>query len=313
MESGPRHRKAQALSYLGFALFFSALTLANAGQINWRGLANRDHQSSGGLPLTGNVVFELGAFSDGFIPTADNTTSWAEHWSPIDRTFYQASRQLFASTTVVSSNAAPFSIGQDAYIWGYQIDSDASEWILLRKPDWTWPSPNPSALPLSWIVSTTGTEQVLGSINGDAYLKTASVDAQAPLPSLSPDSWRTQHFSPTELDDSEIGSWDADPDGDGLPNQLEYVYACDPRQESQAPLPLAINALSNTATLTLTRPSNRLASYTIEFSQDRTNWSPIDQRASIRILDGLRSAHFTISTEGLSYEFYRCQVAWLSE
>lgn len=310
MKSRSWHR-----TFLGFALILFSAVLASAAQINWRGLANRDHQSSNGQPLTGNVIFELGAFSAGFIPSSDNTALWAEHWSPIDRARYQESRQVFTSSLVLSSNQAPFSVGQPAYIWGYQTDSEASEWILLRRPSWTWPSPSLTALPLSWIVSLTETDVILGSINGEAYLRTAAVDAGSPLPSISPLAWQAQYFTTDELSVPSITDWNADPDGDGLPNRLEYAYATHPKEATKPIdfIDLVVDGLANTATLLFTRRSDRLVSYTAEYSRDRIQWFPIDQRTSNRLSDGLRSDRYILSTDGLSHELYRSHITWLTD
>jgi hypothetical protein len=40
--------------------------------------------------------------------------------------------------------------------------------------------------------------------------------------------WQLQHFTDAELNDSSVGSSHADPDGDGLPNLLEFAQGGDP-------------------------------------------------------------------------------------
>jgi hypothetical protein len=69
------------------------------------------------------------------------------------------------------------------------------------------------------------------------------VDTQAVVNILdaSHDDWRGGYFSPEELTDPEIGADDADPDGDGIPNRLEFALGTDPRTANPSELEMIID------------------------------------------------------------------------
>jgi hypothetical protein len=51
------------------------------------------------------------------------------------------------------------------------------------------------------------------------------------------EAWRNQHFSGADLIDDDISGLDADPDGDGLPNSVEYALSTDPTADSSMDFP----------------------------------------------------------------------------
>ncbi len=51
------------------------------------------------------------------------------------------------------------------------------------------------------------------------------------------EAWRTRHFSVAELADPGVSGDEADPDGDGIVNILEYALTADPRSDSRNRLP----------------------------------------------------------------------------
>jgi len=53
------------------------------------------------------------------------------------------------------------------------------------------------------------------------------------------ENWRAQYFTAAELDNPVISGDSADPDGDGIPNLLEYAFGLNPRVASHPGLPLA--------------------------------------------------------------------------
>jgi hypothetical protein len=94
--------------------------------------------------------------------------------------------------------------------------------------------------------------------------------------------WRAAHFSPSELADPAISSNEADPDGDGIPNILEYAFGRDPRTASRAGLPAAATLFlegETYLTLTFTRASSASdIVFTPEVSSDLINWLHDPQR-----------------------------------
>jgi len=59
---------------------------------------------------------------------------------------------------------------------------------------------------------------------GDVVVMGTLVEPDSPF-----DAWRKEHFSEEELQDPNISGPDADPDGDGIPNLMEYAMGLDPK------------------------------------------------------------------------------------
>jgi hypothetical protein len=53
------------------------------------------------------------------------------------------------------------------------------------------------------------------------------------------DIWRAEHFTAAELADAAVSGDAADPDGDGIPNLVEFAFNLDPRVTSHPNLPRA--------------------------------------------------------------------------
>ena len=85
-------------------------------------------------------------------------------------------------------------------------------------------------------------------------------------------SWRTQHFSSPEII-AGLAADDADADGDGLKNLVEYALGTDPRVRNASPAPI-LNG--NGLTLTFTRPKDLPnVSCSAESTDSFGTWTPI--------------------------------------
>jgi len=84
------------------------------------------------------------------------------------------------------------------------------------------------------------------------------------------DDWRTTNFEP---DNDPAGEPGADPDGDGVTNQNEYLAGTNPQDGASALRPSVVRAGSN-VTLGFTLPANR--SFRIDTSENLQQWTPWD-------------------------------------
>ena len=241
---------------LGFALVL--LVSASGGKIIWRSLA-RPHVTSDGLPLTGEMVFQLGVFSDEFVPTRSNVAQWASHWQVGAETAFDEEEGRFSETFAVTSNVAPFRLGTQGYVWGRQ----GAEWLLITGEDWRWPSDDPLAFSVTW--STLSADTVLAgelsSDMGEVHLRTERLDV-----GIAPQTWSEQQFGSGAPED-----WLADPDEDGLSNQLEYALGTDPNSfDGEQPI-----TCSDDGFVTVARAPNRAVTLVVEFSLDLESWTAV--------------------------------------
>lgn len=117
-----------------------------------------------------------------------------------------------------------------------------------------------------------------GSVGGTVSPLVVVMDASktATARFLSPyQQWKTDYFSQAEIDATELGWPASDPDGDGIPNLLEYALGLHPRQPSQFGLP---EIASDAASLSLTYrkdPSKPDIGWQVEASQALDRWDPV--------------------------------------
>lgn len=85
------------------------------------------------------------------------------------------------------------------------------------------------------------------------------------------DSWRGGYFSPEELIDPLVSGESADPDGDGMPNLMEYAFGSDPWTPSIPPITTSL--ADGRLQLTYRSPAavSDLA-YIPQVSSDLTHW-----------------------------------------
>ena len=88
--------------------------------------------------------------------------------------------------------------------------------------------------------------------------------------------WQQANFTAAELTNSAISGDTADPDGDGIPNLMEYAFGLNPKVPNLSGLPSAsIQNLGGTNFLTITYKQvlyNTDISYTVQVSSDLVTW-----------------------------------------
>ncbi len=123
------------------------------------------------------------------------------------------------------------------------------------------------------LLDAPGSFTVRASQAGDAnHLAADPVDRSFVVtPSL--DSWALEHFTAEELLDPAISGPNADPDGDGFANLLEYALGLDPRTAATGGLP-EIGVVATDLAYTYTRPVGRSElTYSVQFSTNLTLWT----------------------------------------
>ncbi len=241
-----------------------AISVSRAETIRWFSVTGSNNLTSVGPLMSGAFSFELGVFNGSFVPTAANAAQWAAHWVPARRVSYNGPNKRFDGQFTVVNNAAPFTVGKAAYVWGFQNGAASSEWILFRNPAWTWPAPNPmNPFGVDWDAASA--TAVIGSIDPDGspfLMKSATVTT-----------W--QQWRDVELAGEPLNAPNDDPDRDGVSNLLEFVFATPPQQANAPATSSEIVTISSQKFLQITIPRrlDRLATLTPQVSPDLTNWA----------------------------------------
>lgn len=254
-------------------LGMQSVTMAN--RINFYSDLGSPGVASTGQPLDANTYFELGVFTGGFVPTAENTAEWATHWVAAQRTEFNTSHNWFTAVFPVTSNAVPFTAGTPAYVWGFSGSEAQGQWILFRSTSWVWPVASDIApVPLYWS-SKDANVVVVGSlppIDGRVGVRTAAM-AGSPPPVTTWTQWKL-----SKLRGLAQANADEDADHDGVANLLEYVTGTGPANAKERPNPsswLQTGSASGRRYLEIRVPRRRdhPANLVIEVSDDLNTWT----------------------------------------
>ncbi len=253
---------------LARCFLFAIVAVANRAEgdiISWYSTPNRTNVTSSGPAMDGSFTFQLGVFSEGFVPSASNISQWSTYWASADSVPYSSGSKCFEGNPITVSNDGPYTIGAKAYIWGRSSGPAGDEWILIRHSSWTWPAANFDPTTRDWNAAAAD-EKILGDVhsNGSPFLmQSAAV--------VSYTQWRNSTLAGNPLN----GAND-DADHDGASNALEFALGSSPTSSVAVPSTVqSFIAISGQSYLQISvqRPRNRLATLTTEVSSNLTSWS----------------------------------------
>jgi hypothetical protein len=240
----------------------------HARDINWFSDAGAVNLDSDGLVMNREFKFELGVFSNGFVPTPANLQHWAANWNACQRTSYNPQTNRFDGLFTVTTNSSPFVAGAAAYVWGFRGVGESGEWILFRAPGWLWPMADEfNPLALEW--NTAQATAIVGSIHagGSPHLMKSVPVTNALPPETDWSQWASDELAGQSMD--QPGD---DPDRDGIPNMLEYVFGTAPLVPNGAAA-TRFSLPAGRPTLLVPRRPDRPASLTVQVSDDLVHWN----------------------------------------
>ena len=189
--------------------------LSQAQSITWSNLVGDDLFNSQGVALDATFRFEIGIFTNDFVPTGSNLNDWNTNWLVFDAAVagsgWNVDAQYFASTTTRSSTgesnsafASPgvFPAGAQAYLWVFNSKGvlDSSEWALVSdfngggiSDSWVFPSIPNQSLPnvgLTWSLADAETA-IFGAVQSGNSIGDGMVSSQ-------PSSFRLQTYQVPE-------------------------------------------------------------------------------------------------------------------
>lgn len=257
----------RALAYSKLILFLNLLWLPSlhAQTINWYSPHNKVSVTSTGQPMGTEFQFQLGVFTSGFIPTSGNLNQWAGHWVGAASGNYNPATMAFDENFTVAGNAVPFVVGASAFIWGRAIGSSSDEWILFRKSDWTWPASNPMDPNGFYWNAATADQVILGSINASGtpfLMKSFAISSYS-------------QWVAAELAGERQNGPNDDPDHDGIPNLLEFVFGTSPlSSNSNAATPVSLVVVNGQQFLQISVPRryDHLVNLDVQVSSDLNQW-----------------------------------------
>ncbi len=263
-------------------LVFTIVSSSADTDIFWSSAQDATNLTSGGSAMDASFRFELGVFNPGFEPKPENIADWVANWNPVKRTSYKAGIKRFSDSHTVpfspTANAAPFTAGTPAYVWGFRGDPTSGEWILLHAASWEWPTIS-NGPPDFRIWDTSSATAVIGSINQDGVLMRSASVSNLPPPTTNYVQWVID-----ELEGETLTAADQDADGDGIANVLEFISGTSPTLRSPSPFVTSLADVSGSRYLQISVPrrSDRPASVTVQVSGDLVSWDS-DQENTVQV------------------------------
>jgi hypothetical protein len=122
------------------------------------------------------------------------------------------------------------------------------------------------------------------------------------------DYWTRSSFSEKELTDLSVSSPAADPDGDTLPNLLEYALNTDPRAFTKDAISFtSSSSVVDAFNISFQRVADPMLVYTVESSSDLKEWTPV--WTSTGQANAAGEVTVTADTSGDDQKFFRVYVS----
>lgn len=295
----PRSLSSAAAAGLLAVCSLTAALTSQAGLVYWGSEGFVQNADSKSRVWTADFTLSLGVFKSGFVPVEANRDQWAANWTELSLAKPCTDEARFAGVVDVSL-PLPSGTGSQVYFWA-KNGSDLTkgpEWLLVTKPDWKWPAASGTAAPaITWTTGKT-TSAIVGEIGTNGFHLTS--ERLAPVP-VSREQWLARYFP----DSLASRSPDADPDGDGIPNRLEYFLGSDPNNASSRVSP-DIRRATGATTLTLQKNPYALSRVAVETSSNLKSWTASDPQV-IQDRPDLLEVKFPEQSAGKS-AFFRFKV-----
>jgi len=250
--------------WVGGMVAVSSVSL-QGGLVYWGSKGFVENADSRARPWTADFTMVLGVFSKNFVPLPGNREQWLANWTELSKAEFDPEEARFAGVVDLSSGL-PSDSNPQVYLWASNgLDlTKGPEWLLMTRPDWKWPaSSSPQSPALTWITGNSES-MVLGGVDLNGYhLLTSRV---TPIP-ISQQEWLQSYFpiTSTQIDP------EADSDGDGMSNQLEYHLGSNPNNGSSAVAP-QILTFQDLTVVKLKRNPFADSEYVMESSSDLKTW-----------------------------------------
>lgn len=223
------------------------------------------------------------------VVSLENTHSWAKSGVMIRESLDADSRHFMTLITpgngvsvhgrsstggnsfhnTISGNSAPIwlKVEREGDILRGHYSYDGANWTLIRERDDMPMGENVYVgIAVTSRNNSTLTESVVGSI---------AVESKGKGASSYRDWMKEAGFTATEIDDPLLGGPAADPDGDNIPNLLEYALEGDPVVPGQATLPYIAWDGPYPSLIFPRDPAKGGAAYVVEATDDPDDWSKV--------------------------------------
>lgn len=246
------------------------LTESKGASILWGSRGYVENADSKGRSWGPDYTMVIGVFRSGFSPSYENREQWIMEWQELGTATYDTEEKRFAGT-VDTDAFTTIPTGTKIYFWARNGNdlTKGPEWVLLTEDSWKWPAKSSTVAPaITW----TTNEESITLVVGDAGKNGAHLISRTLRPVPVPEStWLAEHFG-NRVQDMDAN---ADPDGDGLSNALEYLLGSNPTDASSKVTPTMATG-GSTVRLNLARNPYAESGYILEASEDLKAWFKVD-------------------------------------